>query len=214
MINLKTNKLFFLLSLFVAIYVAMNLLGSKIITIFSISASVGIFMAPILFLITDIVEDVYGKKVVSVFIISSLTSLAIILFFMLLFIKLPPAERFEMNKEYLIIFSFSTRLIIASIVAFFLSQLNDMYVFDYLKKRTNGKKLWLRNNISTIISQTIDTYIFMFLAFWGMTEKFTFLFVIKLAFPYLLLKIAFALLDTPLVYLGVKWLKKGENYEK
>ena len=207
------SRLFFLTCLFVALYVAMNLVGTKIITVFSVSASVGIFMAPLLFLITDIIEEVYGREVVSKLIYSSIISLTIVLLFVVLFVNLPPAARFVYNTEYKTVFGLSTRIIIASIVAFFLSQMNDMYVFDYLKKRSRGKKLWLRNNISTMLSQTIDTFVFMILAFWHITDKFTLLFVVKLALPYLFLKLIFALVDTPFVYLGVKWLKKGGENE-
>jgi len=62
-----------------------------------------------------------------------------------------------------------------------------------------------------MISQAIDTFVFMMIAFLGLTPKFTFMFVVGLAVPYYLFKIVFALLDTPFVYLGVGWLKGGEE---
>jgi len=68
--------------------------------------------------------------------------------------------------------------------------------------------LWLRNNLSTIVSQFIDSTVFMFVAFYALTPKFTVAFIFSLIIPYYLFKVAFAVLDTPFVYLGVKWLKK------
>jgi len=202
------KKLFLLFGIFVALYVASNLLGIKIINFFGISTSVGIFIAPILFLITDAVEEVYGRDLVFNFIKISIVSLIIIFGFLFLFINLTPAERFDYNAEYVKIFGFSLRMIFASIVAFFVSQINDMFVFSYIKKLTNGKHLWLRNNVSTMLSQTIDTFLFMYLFLYRMTPKFDAYFVFKLALPYLFLKILFALFDTPFVYLLVRWLKK------
>ncbi len=205
------KKLTILFSVFIALYTASNLLGIKIVTIFGVSTSISIFIAPFLFLITDAIEEVYGKNVVFNLITAAIFSLVLVFGFLALAIWMEPASRFTYNHEYTTIFSFSLRMIFASIAAFFISQLNDMFVFSYLKKRTNGKLLWLRNNVSTIISQTLDTFIFMFLFLYKMTPKFDALFVLQLSMPYLALKVIFALCDTPLVYALVKWLKKDET---
>ena len=205
------KKLTILFSIFIALYTTSNLLGIKIITFWGISTSVSIFIAPFLFLITDAIEEVYGKDVVFNLIKAAIISLVLVFGFLSLAIWMDPAPRFTHNAEYTAIFSFSLRMIFASITAFFLSQLNDMFIFSYLKKRTQGRSLWLRNNVSTILSQIIDTFIFMYLFLYKMTPKFDALFVFQLALPYLTLKIFFALCDTPLVYGLVKWLKKDDK---
>ena len=202
------KKLQLLLSLFIALLVGMNLLGGKIINIFGISVSVGIFMVPLTFLITDIVEEVYGKQVVKNFIFNGVVVLIIIFVYIQVFISLAPASRYIYNNQYVTIFSSSLRMILASLVAFVLSQTHDAWAFAWWKKKTHGKYLWLRNNASTIVSQFIDTCVFMFIAFYHLTPKFTIGFIFTLILPYYLFKIVFALLDTPFVYLGVKWLKK------
>ena len=74
--------------------------------------------------------------------------------------------------------------------------------------------LWLRNNLSTMSSQAIDTLLFMFIAFYGINDKFTVSFILHLCLSYWLFKILLAALDTPFVYLLVKWLRKpGKNDE-
>ncbi len=206
----KEFKLSLLLGVFVGLLIGMNLLGGKVTTIFGISVSVGIFMVPLTFLITDIVEEVYGKKKASHFVIIGVISLTMILLYTLLFVWLAPNERYAYNVEYTTIFGLSIRMIIASIIAFFLSQLHDVWAFGFWKKKTKGKMLWLRNNLSTIVSQAIDTFVFMMIAFWGTSPKFDLMFIIMLSIPYYLFKIAFAAIDTPFVYLGVKWLRKGK----
>ena len=102
----------------------------------------------------------------------------------------------------------SMRMSLASLISFSISQTVDVNIFLLFKKLSKGKRLWLRNNLSTITSQFIDTVIFMFIAFYQTTPKFTVAFVFSLIIPYWLFKVLFALLDTPFCYLGVKWLSK------
>jgi queuosine precursor transporter len=201
-------RLSFLFTMFISLLIGMNLLGGKITTILGVSVSVGIFMVPLTFLITDIVEEVYGKKITKYFIFFGVISLVVTFAYVGIFVLLEPHERYQFDSEYGIIFGSSLRIIAASIIAFFLAQLHDMVTFAWLKKKTHGKALWLRNNLSTFISQFIDSTVFMLIAFYQVTPKFTFLFIMTLVFPYYIFKIVFAVIDTPFVYLGVKWLKK------
>lgn len=200
-----------LMGVFVGLLIGMNLLGGKIVTLLGVSVSVGIFMVPATFLITDIIEEVYGRKVAKQFVIVGVITLVMLFLFTALFVALPPHARFaEMNDAYSSIFGASLRIMVASLTAFFIAQMHDLWAFEFWKKKTGGKKLWLRNNLSTGVSQAIDTLLFMFIAFYQITPKFTVGFIISLAIPYYLFKLAFAVLDTPLVYLGVKWLKNAE----
>jgi uncharacterized integral membrane protein (TIGR00697 family) len=80
-----------------------------------------------------------------------------------------------------------------------------------IKKVTKSKHLWIRNNVSTVISQFFDTTIFMFIAFYHITPKYTTPFIFSLIFPYWAFKVLFAIIDTPLCYLGVYWVKKGNK---
>ena len=134
-----------------------------------------------------------------------------VLLYSVFFVALEPNPRYEANPEYTLVFGQSLRILIASIIAFGMGQLNDVFVYHRLKKATGGKYLRLRNNISTMLSQAVDTLVFMMIAFYQVTPKFTFAFVLSLALPYYLFKIAFAALDTPLVYAGVKWLRGREG---
>lgn len=204
-------KLHVLMGLFVGLLVGMNLLGNKVTTLFGISVSVGIFMVPLTFLITDIVEEVYGKHIVKHFIIAGVITLVLMFLYTGFFVWLPPNARFTYNEEYRIVFGSSMRIIIASLTAFLLAQMHDIWAFAYWKERTHGKALWLRNNLSTWVSQAIDTMVFMMIAFYQVTPKFTFAFIISLSIPYYLFKLGFAVLDTPFVYLGVWWLRDKEE---
>ena len=210
----QEKKLLLLQILFVTVMLLANILGTKIVNIGPVATSMGIWLVPISFLITDILAEVKGKKFVSSLIWSTVIALIFSYLFIKLSINATPADRFaENNSAFVTIFNSSARMFIASIIAFIISQFHDIWAFEFWKEKTHGKFLWLRNNLSTIVSQFIDTVIFMFIAFYHMTPKFDATFIWQLIIPYYILKIILALIDTPFVYAGVKWLK-GKNYSK
>ena len=88
----------------------------------------------------------------------------------------------------------TSRIILASIVAYGISQNFDVWIFDRIKKAYGARNLWLRNNISTLLSQTLDTCLFITIAFWGEFP------LLPLIFGQLTVKYAIALVDTPIVY--------------
>ncbi len=184
----------------------------------TLSFSVGLFALPVLFLITDIVAEVKGHKEANDIFKIGLICLAVLLAYSVLAVNLPPAQRFLRNEEYVSVFGQSIRFILASLTAFAVAQSLDIILFDKIKKATEGRFLWFRNNLSTIISQFIDTSVFYLIAFTKLPFDIPFLgvfagqgldfdFMVKIFIPYYIFKVLFALLDTPLVYLGVWWLR-------
>jgi len=205
----KTNLL---LGLFVACLVAANLIGLKIASFGVFEASVGILVFPILFLVTDIIEEVHGHKKARQFVYIGLAALVFILIITVIAVLLPTASRsFVSHEEYAAIFGTTVRIFVASIIGFFISQMHDVWAFRFWKQKTRGKHLWLRNNMSTIVSQFLDTTIFMFIAFYAISPKFTAGYIFALIIPYWIIKVLFAFFDTPFCYLGVKWLRGGQQ---
>lgn len=214
--HVSTRAYIVLASLFTGSVVAANLIGVKVIPFFRLggfqfTGSVGIFLFPLTFLITDIVAEVYGPKATRSLVTGTLVTLVLVLVATAGATVLPPASRFAaQNDAYVSIFRGSLRITLASIVAFSLSQYHDVWAFDFWRRRTGGRFLWLRNNASTLVSQLIDTVIFMLIAFWGVGERFTLGFVVgSMVPPYYVLKVLAAFIDTPLVYLGVAMLRKA-----
>lgn len=201
-----TSKTDLLLGLYIAAIVCAELLGSKIFTIWGLNASVAIFVFPLTYTINDIIFEVHGKKRAQEFMRVGFLVLLFVFAFTVLALGLPPASRFaSTNPAYTQVFGKSLRIIVASLTAFWLSERLDIYVFAQLKEKLRQRGLWLRNNVSNILSQFIDTIIFMYLAFYSPGHGW---FVFSLVIPYWLLKCAFSLGHTPLTYLGVSWLKK------
>lgn len=216
----KEEKLYLLLGSYIGALYAANLLGAKLIPIGfgGRGLSVSLIMFPFLFLITDIVGEVYGKKKAESFVRIGLISLLLLLVWQIIAVKIPgaaPNQWYEsFNAAYGTVFGMTIGFTIASIVAFFTGQKIDVFFFHFFKKKWNGKHLWLRNNLSTILAQLVDTTIFIFIAFFPrvLDGSFTFLSLIgTVIIPYWLAKVVVAALDTPLCYVGVKWLKTGNK---
>lgn len=204
----KEFKFTLLSSMFIAGYIGANLLGSKVAQVGTLAVSVGIFAYPLTFLMTDVIAEVWGKKKSKQVMYAALVAQIFILGLTFIAIALPPAGRYTLNNEYTAVFQGSIRMIVASLIAFLLAQTHDIWAFEFWKKKTKGKMLWLRNNLSTMVSQGIDTIVFMFIAFYGINDKFTAAFIMQLVFTYWLFKVVIAAIDTPFVYALVKWAKK------
>ncbi|UCD12978.1 MAG: queuosine precursor transporter [Thermoplasmatales archaeon] len=214
--------------IFVGSLIAANLIGLKIANFWIFQASVGILLFPILFLVTDIIEEVHGKKKAQELVFVGFISLTIVLIVTVIAVSMPHVSRSVLASEdlqgaYDIIFGRTIRIFVASIIAFLIAQFHDVWAFDFWKKKTKGKYLWLRNNLSTIVSQFLDTTIFMFIALYGVTlnslfdpanSEYTVEYLFILIIPYWLVKVLFAILDTPFCYLGVRWLKGSEKNKK
>jgi uncharacterized integral membrane protein (TIGR00697 family) len=203
----RDQKKLFLFALYLTSMVLVNTLGSKITTLGTVRASVGVFFMPILFLVTDIVGEVFGRKTSTQFVNMSTIMLVFMFAMMGLCIVLPANPTWGLQESYATIFGSSMRMTAASLISFFIAQHVDVFAFSTIKRLTKEKHLWIRNNVSTIVSQFIDTTIFMFVAFYHMTDRYTASFIFSLIIPYWLFKVLFAFLDTPLCYLGVWWLR-------
>jgi uncharacterized integral membrane protein (TIGR00697 family) len=220
-LNIKQeHKLDFLISFYIFCIVASELMGSKTFPIlnifgFQLNGAVGMFLIPWIFSINDIVAEVYGlaraknMAKISIFMVFSLV------IFSLLAIALPPSTRFVATETaYETIFSQSVRISIASILAMAVSTFADITIFWRLKKYFSKYGLWFRNNLSNLLSILLDTVIFMSVAFYIVSNSFSSNanFLLGVIVPYWLLKSTMSGLLTPVVYLGIKWLKNtNEN---
>jgi uncharacterized integral membrane protein (TIGR00697 family) len=214
----KIQKLDFLIAFYTTSVVLSELMGAKTFPIatfgtFHLNATVALFVLPLIYSINDIIVEVFGKERAQSVVRSSLFMIFFILLFSLLATYLPPSKRFlPTNAAYNSIFGISARFSAASLIAFIISEFSDIYVFARLQKKFGKTKLWLRTNASNFASELLDTFIFMTLAFYALDKPFAnnFSFILGLAIPYYLLRCFMSIIETPLVYLGVNWLKKDK----
>lgn len=177
-----------------------------------IHVSVGILTVPIMFLVNDIISEVVGKSVAHKLINLALIVMLIVFVITAISVWLPPdpSRQYFSQEAYKNIFGVTLRMTIASIIAFILAQKHDVWSFNFWRKKTKGKWLWFRNNASNFASEFIDSTVFMFIAFYGLTSKFNAVYVFSLIIPYWIFKVLFSIIQTPFCYLGVKWLKKDK----
>lgn len=217
----QETKLNILFAIFVASIISANMLGGKIADFGIFEASVGILVFPFTFLITDIVQEVYGKPKARSFVNAGMIAMVLIFITTFIAVKLPFAARSHITAEqFNPVFGLSLRMFVASVTAYIVSQHQDIFTFGFLKEKTKGRFLWLRNNVSTAVGQFIDTTLFMFLflyyvpwlpAIINTSPKFTVVYLFTLIIPYWLIKMLFSVCHTPFCYLGVWWLRQGKD---
>jgi uncharacterized integral membrane protein (TIGR00697 family) len=212
----------FLAGLFITNAVTAELISNKLIEIpisFSIGdfkigpfiTIVGILPWPVVFLLTDLLNEFYGQKAVRR--LSWITSILIAYCFLIVTITLGipafelPGADLASSESYNQVFGQAQMVIIGSITAFLVSQLLDAFVFDAIKKRTGNRFIWLRSTGSTLISQLIDSFIVLYIGF-VLPGKIKLADFSSLAFTNYSLKILVAISLTPLIYFGHYIMKK------
>ncbi len=216
---LRIEKMDLLIAVYIFCVAVSELMGAKTFPVFDfgwvkLNASVAVFVIPLIFSINDIVVEVYGKERARSIIRSSLFVIFLILAYSLLVTNLPPSKRFASTEgAYDIVFGLSARISAASLVAFAFSDFLDVYVFSWMRERFGKKALWFRNNASNFISQFVDSATFLTLAFYALDQSVSsnLGFIVSLLIPYWLLRCVLSVLETPLVYLGVNWLKNSNK---
>lgn len=165
----------------------------------SINSPLGNISYGALFLTTDIISEKYGRS--SATEATNLSFVFMILFTILmhLFLQYTPCNSDFSQNAFETIFSFIPRITLGSLTAYCFSQRCDAYLYEKLKKKYN--KVWISNNVSTIISQVLDTTIFVLIAFVG-TMKLNE--IISLMITMIIFKWIIAILDTPFMMITTK----------
>ena len=206
------TKLFSLEKVFGQQPVSFTLFGQ---TGMSFVLTCGVLLWPLEFVMTDIVNEYYGPRAVRRI---SLTAIIIISYAFLMYflsIGIPPADVWlqssakqgvnNIQDSYNAVFGQNMRIIIGSLVAFFVSQMVDVTIFHKIKKLTGDKHMWLRATGSTLVSQLVDSYVVLFIAFSG-TFKWQLILAIGLMnYTY---KFVMAIILTPLIYVVEGWIEK------
>lgn len=193
--------------IFLATVIVSNIVAAKVVSFGGLVIPAAIVGYPISFLMTDVIGEIWGKKEASRTVRLGLMCQLLSLTLIGLSIILPVAPFADNQAEFQSIMGQSFRVVAASLTAYMLAQLNDVYIFHKLKEKTNGKHKWLRNNLSTMASQLIDTAIFITIAFYGTVPN-----ILTMIVSQYLVKFVYAILDTPFFYLLTKEHKRESKY--
>ncbi|WP_136667819.1 queuosine precursor transporter [Flavobacterium sp. H122] len=217
MFQSKKDYVFVILAgIFITNAVVAELIGGKLIQIGPFVMSIGILPWPIVFLTTDLINEYFGQKGVRKlsFITAGLIAYAFLVLFLAIVVPAAKGISPVNDEQFTAVFGQSMWIIAGSITAFLISQLIDVMVFHYVKEKTGNKKIWLRATGSTVISQLIDSFIVLGIAFW-LPGKINFETFLSSALTGYTFKLCVAVLLTPLIYLGHylirNFLKETEN---
>ncbi len=213
-------KFVMLVAIFVSSLTAANFLAAKVAllgTVWGVSllVPVGVLAYAVTFTVTDVITEVFGKDAAVKVVRAGFVTQLLILLYAWVAVGMPAAPFMEhLSEAYRQLVASPPNIVIASVIAYLISQHHDVWAFHMWKERTGGKWLWLRNNASTAVSQAIDTAVFITLAFGVLPAVLGGTSVPWGLIPYAILgqylvKLLIAALDTPFVYLGVA-LVRGE----
>lgn len=176
----------------------------------SFQLTCGVILWPVVFVMTDIINEYYGKRGVKLMSYMSAGLIAYAFLMVFIAIHVSPADWWiasgtakqvpNMQHAYSAIFGQGLWIIIGSLVAFLLGQLIDVWVFHQIKKRSGEKYLWLRSTGSTLVSQFIDSFVVLFIAFY-IGNNWSFKQVMAICVMNYIYKFLIAIVVTPLLYI-------------
>lgn len=204
-----------------------NLFGNEL----SVNLTAGVLLWPVVFIMTDIINEYYGMKGVRFlsYLTAGLIAFAFIVFYGAM--KLTPADFFitskqgsgvpDMEKAYNSVLGQGSFIIIGSLTAFILGQLLDVFVFHKIKRVTGEKKIWLRATGSTLVSQFVDSFVVLFISFYigtrinrqGNDLVWPFGLFIAVGIVNYIYKFIMAIILTPVIYLVHGWIEKYLGHE-
>ncbi len=184
--------------------------GLNITNAFGLEIMIGSAMYAGSFLVTDIIAEKYGKAEAKKFLYIQVATFIIIPIFSLLMLSAAPVSYSQETHDAIEkTFSSSLRIGVALVATVVIAQGFDIWFFHKIKQMSGERFLWLRNNLSTAVSQAIDTVVFWGIAFYGVLPN-----LLELMLVAYFVKLAGAFLDTPFIYLAKKIIPLDEKREK
>lgn len=177
-------------------------MASKIIAVGRLVVPAGVLAYCLTFLITDVISEIWGKERAQTVVMGGFITLVLVFLLTGISILWPPASFWPHQKAYETILGSSARIMVASLTAYLFSQYHDVWAFHFWKRVTSDRFLWLRNNASTIVSQLLDSVVFITIAFYGSMP------LVPLILGQWVVKVGIAALDTPFVYLLVYLVRR------
>lgn len=187
-----------------------NIQVLKQVSLFGMNATLGNVLYATIFLATDMLGEFYGRREARRGVVIGFVTAVLMAVYMQIAIAFQPNEFDFIDPSLREVFGLVPSIVAASLLAYLCSQFNDVLLFHKIKQMTRGRHLWLRNNLSTIVSQLIDSLVFTGVATWlGAFSAEVFLEIFLVAY---VIKVIVAVCDTPFIYLA-RYLKPADLRE-
>lgn len=178
-----------------------NIITAKNAMIMGLSTAIGTVMFASTFLATDILSECYSKEDAKKAVYIGLCSNVVLIVATQIALHYIPSEFDYADGAMQTLFSLNLRISLASAAMYFISNMADVYIFNKIKEKMDGKALWLRNNVSTILCNCLENFGFIWLAFAGIYDGKT---ILTIAASTSIVEAFVALCDTPFLYLAKK----------
>lgn len=178
-----------------------NIITAKNANILGLSTAIGTVMFASTFLATDILNECYSQEDAKTAVKLGLVSNIVLIISTQIALWYLPSEFDYAHEAMQMLFSLNLRISIASAAMYYVSNMADIFLFNRIKKKTSGKLLWLRNNVSTILCNCLENFGFIGLAFAGVYDFKT---ILVIATSTSLIEMLVAICDTPFLYLARK----------
>jgi len=196
----RANRPDAIIALYVTLVIFANLTAIKPISFnlgfTSVFAPAAVLIFAVTFLLTDVVNEKFGRKETQKMILIALLCQIAVSLFSVLIVRSTPAPFFAGQTAISTVLTGLPRVIIASLIAFYLSETADAYIFAWFKKLTGGKHLWMRNVLSSLPAMLLDSIIFISLAFYGQMP------LIPLILGQTAIKWLVGVIDVPFMYVS------------
>ncbi len=197
-----------IMALFVAVLLISNIASSKILQLGPFTFDGGTLLFPISYIFGDILTEVYGYRRSRRVIWVGFGSAALMAGVLALVGALPPAEGWEHQAAYEAILGTTPRIVLGSLVAYFVGEFSNSYVLAKMKVLTQGRWLWTRTIGSTLVGQGVDTLLFVTIAFAGTLSWPLFWSIVISNYVF---KVGLEAVMTPVTYRVTGFLKRAEN---
>ena len=184
-----------------------NIMTAKSVDMFGLSSTMGTVLFASTFLATDILTENYDFKLARKAVFMGMFGTLFYIVSSQIAIRYIPSAFDYAHDSMVTIFSLSLRISISSIIMYFVANMADVYLYDKLKTKMSGKYMWLRNNVSTILCNCLENFLFMLMAFLGVFDIKT---VIIMALSTSVIEIIAGICDTPFLYVATKWRNADE----
>jgi queuosine precursor transporter len=205
--------LFVLLSvLFSVALVVSNIIAGKLwaTPIAGVTLTAGVFLFPVVYIIGDVVPECYGLAAARRLILIGFAANLFVVFFFALTLALPYPPFFQGQAAFEAVLGFTPRLLFASFVAYLVGTNANAWMMVTVKRLTNARWLWVRTISSTIVGESIDSAIFITIAFYGIVplDVLPGMIIAQATF-----KTLYEILATPLTYFVVSRVKRYEGID-
>lgn len=198
-----------IMAAFVTVLLCSNIIGAeKVVSLLGFTFGAGILFFPISYFFNDILTEVYGYARSRKVVWAGFAGLGFASIMSAVVVALPAAQGWIHQDAYEVVFGQTTRIVIASLTAFFCGEFANSYVLAKMKLFTEGKFLWTRTIGSTIAGEAVDSIIFYPVAFYGFWPNEL---LIKVMITNYILKVTWEVVATPITYRVVNFLKRKEN---